>query len=182
MEFGISKELFEKACELANKAHECRHEFRQYLYEECHRSSPPTAVFQAIHQNSSLSAEVDVAVKEGKQLVFAEHSSGGPMAIFATLWFLDEIKKIVVPRNSDAVLELLSHSSQLKFNDQGAMCSGQIFKESLVYLQQNVEIQSVVYLDNLCSEFNKTEIMTPLNDLGLSLRAKLSLLAADRRL
>lgn len=29
-------------------------------------------------------------IKKGKKIVFAGHSSGGPMAIFATLWFLEE--------------------------------------------------------------------------------------------
>ncbi|KAK1363350.1 Lipase PAD [Heracleum sosnowskyi] len=43
--------------------------------------------FEIIHK--TFKTEVDKDRKKGKQIVFAGHSSGGPMAIFATLWFLE---------------------------------------------------------------------------------------------
>lgn len=47
--------------------------------------------FKSFHKK--LKTEVEKDLKKGKQIVFAGHSSGGPMAIFATLWFLENTKK-----------------------------------------------------------------------------------------
>lgn len=47
--------------------------------------------FEIFHK--TLKIEVEKDRKKGKQIVFAGHSSGGPMAIFATLWFLENTKK-----------------------------------------------------------------------------------------
>ncbi|XP_058180503.1 protein EDS1L-like [Rhododendron vialii] len=46
--------------------------------------------FEVILRKTSFEKEVKKAVTEKKQIVFAGHSSGGPMAILATFWFLEE--------------------------------------------------------------------------------------------
>ncbi|KAL8118276.1 protein EDS1B-like [Apium graveolens] len=43
--------------------------------------------YKILHK--TLKIEVEKDRKKGKQIVFAGHSSGGPIAIFATLWFLE---------------------------------------------------------------------------------------------
>ncbi|KAH9622912.1 hypothetical protein KSS87_016469 [Heliosperma pusillum] len=45
--------------------------------------------FDALLANTSLIHEVEAAATENKQIVFTGHSSGGPIAIFATLWYLE---------------------------------------------------------------------------------------------
>ncbi|CAN4099333.1 unnamed protein product [Withania somnifera] len=45
--------------------------------------------FADILNKSSLKNEVDKAISDGKQIVFAGHSSGGPIAILAALWCLE---------------------------------------------------------------------------------------------
>ncbi|XP_059641580.1 protein EDS1-like [Cornus florida] len=45
--------------------------------------------FEKILATSSLKDEVEKAVKKNQQVVFAGHSSGGPVAILATVWFLE---------------------------------------------------------------------------------------------
>ncbi|KAK9278723.1 hypothetical protein L1049_028299 [Liquidambar formosana] len=49
--------------------------------------------FQAILEKQSFQSEVQKAVTEKKQVVFTGHSSGGPMAILAMLWFLEHCPK-----------------------------------------------------------------------------------------
>lgn len=120
MSCGISEEVMKIACELSMKAHECCDESNEYLYEETmidlalfpslkSIGNQEAALaneaflrrFKAIFENSSLSVEVDGAVKQGKQVVFAGHGLGGPMAIFATLLFLENyttIDCIAAPR------------------------------------------------------------------------------------
>ncbi|CAK9138677.1 unnamed protein product [Ilex paraguariensis] len=46
--------------------------------------------FEEIRTKSSLENEVDKAVSEKRQIVFAGHSSGGAIAILAALWFLEK--------------------------------------------------------------------------------------------
>ncbi|KAL3513270.1 hypothetical protein ACH5RR_025987 [Cinchona calisaya] len=46
--------------------------------------------FEQLISKSQLKREVEKAVSEGKQIVFAGHSSGGPIAILAALWFLEK--------------------------------------------------------------------------------------------
>ncbi|GAV74375.1 Lipase_3 domain-containing protein [Cephalotus follicularis] len=43
--------------------------------------------------SKSLKSEVEKAVSERKQIVFTGHSSGGPIAILATVWFLENYLK-----------------------------------------------------------------------------------------
>ncbi|GMH21451.1 hypothetical protein Nepgr_023293 [Nepenthes gracilis] len=49
--------------------------------------------FEAILSQSQLRNEVEKAAAEKRQIVFTGHSSGAPMAIFATLWFLERTPK-----------------------------------------------------------------------------------------
>ncbi|KAK9277808.1 hypothetical protein L1049_027364 [Liquidambar formosana] len=49
--------------------------------------------FEAILEKQSFQSEVQKAVTEKKQVVFTGHSSGGPMAILAMLWFLEKCPK-----------------------------------------------------------------------------------------
>ncbi|XP_039163893.1 protein EDS1L-like [Eucalyptus grandis] len=53
------------------------------------------ARFVRILEDSSrtLRKEVEKAKNENKQMIFTGHSSGGPIAIFATVWFLEEHKR-----------------------------------------------------------------------------------------
>ncbi|PSS07824.1 Protein EDS1B like [Actinidia chinensis var. chinensis] len=46
--------------------------------------------FEAILKTTAFANEVKKAVTEKKQIIFTGHSSGGPTAILATLWFLEE--------------------------------------------------------------------------------------------
>ncbi|XAR50123.1 Carboxylesterase, partial [Bertholletia excelsa] len=45
--------------------------------------------FEALLRTPSFEAEVKKAVTDNKEVVFTGHSSGGPVAILATLWFLE---------------------------------------------------------------------------------------------
>ncbi|CAI8597705.1 unnamed protein product [Vicia faba] len=56
--------------------------------------------FQEILAKSLLKDQVDTAIKKQKQIIFAGHSSGGPLAILATLWALENYQnpKSHVPR------------------------------------------------------------------------------------
>ncbi|KAL5749695.1 hypothetical protein ACOSP7_024298 [Xanthoceras sorbifolium] len=49
--------------------------------------------FEAILATSQLQIEVGKAVTEKKQIVFTGHSSGGPIAILVTVWFLEKYTK-----------------------------------------------------------------------------------------
>nr|AAM62411.1 EDS1 [Nicotiana tabacum] len=49
--------------------------------------------FEDILNKSSLQNEVEKAMSDGKQIVFAGHSSGGPIAILAALWCLEHWRK-----------------------------------------------------------------------------------------
>ncbi|EEF52075.1 protein EDS1B [Ricinus communis] len=46
--------------------------------------------FKALVANPQFRKEVGTAVMDGKQVVFTGHSLGGPIAILAAIWFLDE--------------------------------------------------------------------------------------------
>ncbi|KAI3685165.1 hypothetical protein L6452_34401 [Arctium lappa] len=46
--------------------------------------------FQSVLQNSSFQDEVERAVKKEKPIVFTGHSTGGPVAILAALWYLEK--------------------------------------------------------------------------------------------
>ncbi|WOH10509.1 hypothetical protein DCAR_0729978 [Daucus carota subsp. sativus] len=52
--------------------------------------------YKSLHK--SLKIEVDKDLKKGRQIVFAGHSSGGAVAIFATLWFLENTNHTVGER------------------------------------------------------------------------------------
>ncbi|WOG95893.1 hypothetical protein DCAR_0415222 [Daucus carota subsp. sativus] len=105
-----------------------------------------------------------------------------PYRPFGTFIFCTRNRKMVVVRNSNAVLQFLSHSSQLQSRDEGTNFAGQILEESLLYndiLQHSAETDRVItYLDSLSAEALKTGGRA-LDDLGFSLRAKLCLLAAE---
>ncbi|KAI9086396.1 hypothetical protein K1719_031480 [Acacia pycnantha] len=49
--------------------------------------------FQSLLTNQSFQSEVENATTAGKRIVFTGHSSGGPMAILATLWKLELDRK-----------------------------------------------------------------------------------------
>ncbi|GMJ00192.1 hypothetical protein like AT3G48080 [Hibiscus trionum] len=49
--------------------------------------------FEMILANSSLQIEVEKAVTEKKKIVFTGHSSGGAVAILATVWFMEQYLK-----------------------------------------------------------------------------------------
>ncbi|PIN04906.1 Carboxylesterase [Handroanthus impetiginosus] len=46
--------------------------------------------FDEILSRSSLATEVEKAISDRKQIVFAGHSSGGPVAILAAIWFFEK--------------------------------------------------------------------------------------------
>ncbi|XP_030521505.1 protein EDS1L-like [Rhodamnia argentea] len=49
--------------------------------------------FLQIVEKSALHAEVEKAMRKSKPIIFAGHSSGGPIAIYATVWLLEEYKR-----------------------------------------------------------------------------------------
>ncbi|XP_077237905.1 protein EDS1L-like [Tasmannia lanceolata] len=55
--------------------------------------------FYTIMRNSALEQQVRRAVAERRQLVFTGHSSGGAIAILATLWLLEQSLKLETPHN-----------------------------------------------------------------------------------
>ncbi|KAJ1421784.1 Fungal lipase-like domain [Sesbania bispinosa] len=56
--------------------------------------------FKDILDKSPLEAEVDKAMSKHKQIVFSGHSSGGPIAILATLWALE---KYLTPKSHGGI-------------------------------------------------------------------------------
>ncbi|KAL7617934.1 hypothetical protein Lser_V15G00444 [Lactuca serriola] len=46
--------------------------------------------FQSLFQTPSFKSEVERAVKKDKPIIFTGHSSGGPVAILAAVWYLEE--------------------------------------------------------------------------------------------
>ncbi|XP_071715956.1 protein EDS1L-like [Rutidosis leptorrhynchoides] len=46
--------------------------------------------FQSILKIPSFQAEVEKAIKKGKSIIFTGHSSGGPVAILASIWYLEK--------------------------------------------------------------------------------------------
>ncbi|KAK4264273.1 hypothetical protein QN277_025476 [Acacia crassicarpa] len=58
---------------------------------EVHKAS--LSRFQSLVTNQSFQSEVENATTAGKRIVFTGHSSGGPMAILATLWKLERDRK-----------------------------------------------------------------------------------------
>ncbi|KAF8006000.1 hypothetical protein BT93_K0319 [Corymbia citriodora subsp. variegata] len=53
--------------------------------------------FLQIMENSSLRSEMEKATRKGKPIIFAGHSSGGPIAIYATIWLLEEYRRLKKP-------------------------------------------------------------------------------------
>ncbi|XP_052182259.1 protein EDS1L-like isoform X4 [Diospyros lotus] len=113
-----------------------------------------------------------------------------PYRPFGTCIFCTGNGKLVVVKNPDAVLQLLFYSSQLTCMAEGGQVAYKSLKEHLGYadeLQESLEMQNVVYLDNLrvlplssngSPQGETATIGTALNDLGLSTRARLCLRAA----
>ncbi|KAJ8753485.1 hypothetical protein K2173_022726 [Erythroxylum novogranatense] len=54
--------------------------------------------FKAVLDNPKFINEVEAAVRDGKQVVFTGHSLGGPIAILATIWFLEMYQRSSPPR------------------------------------------------------------------------------------
>lgn len=50
--------------------------------------------FLQIMEKSALRSEMDKATRDSKPIIFAGHSSGGPIAIYATIWLLEEYKRL----------------------------------------------------------------------------------------
>lgn len=59
--------------------------------------------FAEILSRTSLATEVEKAALDGKQVVFAGHSSGGPIAILSAIWFFE--KHIRVPTVANRILK-----------------------------------------------------------------------------
>ncbi|KAL8092418.1 hypothetical protein AgCh_034627 [Apium graveolens] len=175
--FSIEKEL-QKVLDFLNP--------RSVLYKDsniCISSEASSFVENVLANLSSVASYVACNLTGYKNLLVDNFSSFmelSPYRPFGTYIFCNNNKRMVVERNSDAVLQLLFHSSTLQSRDEGAKFAGPILEKSLVYndiFQRSVEEESCIYLDNATVEFMKTENMS-LDDLGLSFRAKLCLLAA----
>ncbi|GMN45756.1 hypothetical protein TIFTF001_014935 [Ficus carica] len=54
--------------------------------------------FKLVAENSQLRKRVEEAVQKNKQIVFTGHSSGGPIAVLAAIWFLEDSAKRDPPR------------------------------------------------------------------------------------
>lgn len=148
---------------------------RSILYKDCSISMSREASFfveNVLTNLSSVASYVacnpmgctDMLVKN-----FSSFVEFSPYRPFGTYIFCTRNKKMVVVRNSNAVLQLLSHSSKLQFRDKSAQFAGQILEESLLYndiLQHIAQKDSVIiHMDTASLEVMKTETIT-LDDLG----------------
>ncbi|KAJ8559879.1 hypothetical protein K7X08_003937 [Anisodus acutangulus] len=90
----VKDELIKKACNLAMEAHNLS-SGKPYIYRKKSLLELGLLMvafasrFEDILNKSSLKNEVEKAMSDGKQIVFAGHSSGGLIAILAALWCLE---------------------------------------------------------------------------------------------
>lgn len=136
-------------------------------------SSEASSFVEKVLTNLSSVASYDACNLAGCKNLLVDNFSSfmelSPYRPFGTYIFCSNNGRMVVVRNSDAVLQLLFHSSQLQSRDECAMFAGQVLEMSLGYkdiFQESVEEERVIYLDSASVEFMKTEKMT-LDDLGL---------------
>ncbi|XP_058180502.1 protein EDS1L-like [Rhododendron vialii] len=114
-----------------------------------------------------------------------------PYRPFGTYIFCTGNGKLVVAKNSDAVLQILFYSCQLQCEAEITEVAGKSLKEHLGYeneLQGSLEMQNVAYVDdhfkelplssNASVEGEIGNLNTALNDLGVSTRGRLCLRAA----
>ncbi|KAG5536794.1 hypothetical protein RHGRI_024281 [Rhododendron griersonianum] len=114
-----------------------------------------------------------------------------PYRPFGTYIFCTGNGKLVVAKNSDAVLQILFYSCQLQCEAEITEVAGKSLKEHLGYeneLQGSLEMQNVAYLDDHLKELPLSSnasvegeignLNTALNDLGVSTRGRLCLRAA----
>ncbi|KAF7135030.1 hypothetical protein RHSIM_Rhsim08G0167100 [Rhododendron simsii] len=114
-----------------------------------------------------------------------------PYRPFGTYIFCTGNGKLVVVKNSDAVLQILFYSCQLQYEAEIKEVAGKSLKEHLGYeneLQGSLEMQNVAYLDDLFKELPLSSnagvegeignLNTALNDVGVSTRGRLCLRAA----
>ncbi|CAN1784938.1 Protein EDS1L [Linum perenne] len=160
---------------------------------------PTLADEQSFYVNvmrSSSSVATHAACKTmGNTNLLLETVSGfvelSPYRPFGTYVFATGNGKLVILRNPDAVLQLMFYSSQLSSPEEVAEVAARSLKDHLCYkdeLKECLEMQSVTFLDHdslanlpLSSDSTTPENATvnaALNDLGLSVRARLCLRAA----
>ncbi|XP_022868547.1 protein EDS1B-like, partial [Olea europaea var. sylvestris] len=114
-----------------------------------------------------------------------------PYRPFGTYIFCSGNGKLVVLDNPNAVLQLLFYCLQLSPGEENSEFLCGIFKEHLIYeseLQESLNMQNVIYVENLVdvplsSDAAGTNdaaalVNSALNDLGLSMRARLCMRAA----
>ncbi|KAK7317216.1 hypothetical protein RJT34_01256 [Clitoria ternatea] len=112
-----------------------------------------------------------------------------PYRPFGTYLFCNGNGQLVVVRNSDAVLQLLFHTAQLRDSTELAEVAKKSIQQHLDYgdeLEDSLGMQNVVYLEKLeelplsadGSNSDVATISTALDGLGLSTRARLCLRAA----
>ncbi|KAJ0615125.1 putative carboxylesterase [Helianthus annuus] len=145
--------------------------------------------FQALLLQT-LQAEVEKAIKKAKPIIFTGHSSGGPVAILAAVWYLEKYTR----SSGDPFLQILFYCCQ-----PGDESEVKDATSRSLYMDYNKELedsllgmQDVVYLDddddddteiplsaNTNASGDTASINAALKDLGLSTRARLCLRAAQ---
>lgn len=110
-----------------------------------------------------------------------------PYRPFGTYIFCNGNGHLVVVRNSNAVLQLLYYTAQLKDLTELSEVANKSLEQHLAYedeLKDSLEMQSVVYLDKLddlplsSDDPNNADFAPALDGLGLDARARLCLRAA----
>ncbi|OWM90464.1 hypothetical protein CDL15_Pgr014767 [Punica granatum] len=153
-----------------------------------------TVVFENVMRNASSVASQAACKLMGSTNYLVDTISSfvelSPYRPFGTYVFCYGNKKVLTVRNPDAVLQLLIYSSQLSSRDEGSEVAQMSLSEHLAYKTKLDEIagnQEIYCLDKFrelplnseeCADSEAQTINTALNELGLSVRARLCLRAA----
>ncbi|KAL2465281.1 Protein EDS1 [Abeliophyllum distichum] len=157
-------------------------------------SAAASAFFLSVMRNASSVASHAACNLMGCTNLLLETVSSfielSPYRPLGTYIFCTGNGKLVVLDNPDAVLLLLFYCLQLSPEEQNAEFLHGIFRAHLVYeseLQESLNMQNVIYIENLIdiplssdagTNYAAATVNSALNDLGLSMKARLCLRAA----
>ncbi|RVW21177.1 Protein EDS1L [Vitis vinifera] len=149
----------------------------------------PLGFYSSVMRNASLVANYDACNLMGCRIPALETLRNfielSPYRPFGTYIFCTGNGKLVVVRNSNAVLQMLFYCAQWT-QEEAAGVAQRSLSEHLAYkdeIQESLGMQNVVYLDRLeeipvSSDGSPATVNTALNDLGLSPQGRLCLQAA----
>ncbi|XP_054804963.1 protein EDS1L-like [Prosopis cineraria] len=156
-------------------------------YSEFYNSVLKNAAMVTSHRACSLMGSTNLLLETVKNFVVLS-----PYKPFGTFVLCTGNGKLMVVKNSEAVLQVLFHSAVLSEDGQGDQVAREKVLQHLNYeeeLKESFQMQNVVYLDKLeevplsagdCSnnDNDAANVDSALNDLGLGTRARLCLRAA----